>query len=206
MRKAHNFKDITGQKFNRLLVLNRVENDKWGQTLWLCKCDCGGYRVVRGTDLKRNNTKSCGCLHKEGNHKTHGKSHTRLYIVWQDIKQRCQNSKVPCFSYYGEEGKTVCDEWLHDFQAFYDWSMVNGYQENLEIDRIDNTKGYSPENCRWATRKEQSNNTRRNHIIEYKGKKQNLTQWAEELNINYNKLLVRIKRYNWSTERAFTTP
>lgn len=203
--------DLTGQKFGRLTVIERAGSDKYKNAMWLCKCDCEKQAkcVVNGSYLRQGLSQSCGCYNRELNSermKTHGESKTRLYKLWVGMKTRCYNQNRKSYKYYGAEGKAVCDEWKDSFKAFYDWSMSNGYQDNLTIERIDNSKGYSPDNCKWATMKEQSNNTRRNHLIEYKGKKQNLTQWAEELNINYNSLESRVNRLHWDVDRAFKEP
>lgn len=207
------FIDLTGQKFGRLTIIERAENyiAPCGHhtPMWKCKCECGNEYVANPAHLKNGRVKSCGCFNKEKAKKTmtkHGHHNTRLYGVWSVMKQRCYNPKSKAYRLYGAEGKTVCDEWLHDFQAFYDWSMSHGYQKGLEIERIDGTKGYSPENCRWATRKEQANNMRTNHLIEYKGKKQTIAQWAEELNMNVDTLYNRVLRYKWSIEKALETP
>lgn len=209
------FIDLTGQKFGRLTVVERVENYVTPKGIqmpqWKCKCDCGKEKVVRGHDLKRGNTTSCGCLRREKmfeigkNSTTHGHSRERLYRIWADMKSRCYNPNSIKYYIYGAEGKTVCDEWLHDFEAFYKWAMANGYADNLTIERIDGTKGYSPENCRWATKKEQNVNKRNNHLITYNGKTQTLSQWADELGISRAVLYMRINKLHWDIERALTT-
>lgn len=186
--------DLTGQKFGKLVVLERAENDKYNHIKWKCKCECMNVCYVTTSNLKNGRTNSCGCLKKEGNHKTHRKSNTRLYKIWRNMKDRCYNPNNPNYRFYGLEGKTVCDEWLHDFQVFYDWAMAHGYRDDLTIDRIDGTKGYFPDNCRWATRADQVNNRRNNRIIEYKGKRQTAKQLAIELEMNYTTLCYRLNR------------
>ena len=113
----------------------------------------------------------------------HGKYKTRLYRTWSRIKTRCYNKNFQHFKHYGGRGITVCDEWLHDFMAFYDWAISNGYADNLTIDRIDVDGNYEPSNCRWITNEEQQNNRRNNIHLTYKGKTQTITQWANELGI-----------------------
>ena len=159
--------DLTGQRFGRLTVIERYGSNKDGQATWLCQCDCGNQPVVRGGKLRSGHTTSCGCLFVEkrfkGNNMRHGKSHTRLFYVWHDMKRRCYYPKYEHYDRYGGRGISVCDAWLHDFQAFYDWAIANGYDENAPrgkctIDRIDNDKGYSPDNCRWVDAKAQADN------------------------------------------------
>ena len=164
-------KDLTGQQFGRLVVTERAGNDKYYRAMWKCQCDCGEIRVESSSNLLRGLVKSCGCLRSENsrNSITHGKRKTRLYGVWSDMKTRCYNPKTHNYQRYGGRGITVCDEWLNDFQAFYDWAMANGYDENAPymkctIDRIDNDKGYSPDNCRWvdvATQNKNKSNSRK---------------------------------------------
>lgn len=210
-----NYQDLSGCTFGRLKVIERAEDricpNGNHEIQWLCECNCSNHNrvIVRGYSLKNGDTKSCGCLQKEllsKRVKKHGKSNERVFWIWCDIKLRCYNENTRGYNRYGGRGITVCDEWLNDFQAFNDWAMANGYRDDLTIDRIDNNKGYSPDNCRWATPKEQANNRCNNRILEYKGKKQTMKQWAEELNINYSTLKMRINAYHWSVEKALTTP
>lgn len=204
--------DLTGEKFGRLTVLERTDDliQPSGQhkTQWLCKCDCGNEITVTSSNLK-GSTKSCGCYRAEIGYKagknclSHGKSNTRIYHTWEAMKQRCYNPKSQYYKRYGGRGITICDKWLHDFQAFYDWAMSHGYADNLTIDRIDNNKGYSPDNCRWATNIQQHNNQSNNKNLTYNGKTQTLAQWAKEKNIKPTTLAMRLNR-GWSIEKALT--
>lgn len=135
----------------------------------------------------------------------HGLRNTRLFRIWGNMKTRCHNHRSPSFKDYGERGITVCDEWRNDFQAFYDWSMSHGYEDHLTIDRIDNDGNYCPENCRWVNMKEQTRNTRRNHLVEIDGEIRSLIEWCEIFEINYRTVQDRLKR-GWTQEDALMLP
>lgn len=139
-----------------------------------------------------------------GNYK-HGLRNTKLYSVFNNIKQRCYCGSHHAYSYYGKRGIKVCPEWKDDFKAFYDWSMAHGYREGLTIDRIDNNASYSPDNCRWVSMKVQSNNRRSNHIITYNGQSKTIAEWSSIKGINYYTLRDRINKLHWSPERALET-
>ena len=158
--------DLTGQRFGRLVVVERAGSTQRGQATWLCRCDCGNETAVVANSLRRGNTNSCGCIHSEllssRNYK-HGKRHSRLYGVWLGMKERCYNPKHNRYHRYGGRGIAVCDEWRDNFNAFYEWSVANGYDENAPygectIDRIDVDSDYCPENCRWVDLLTQRNN------------------------------------------------
>lgn len=197
--------DLTGKRFNKLVVLYRDENGKGGKSRWRCLCDCGTETTVSGTNLKTGAVKSCGCL-RHMKHDTHHLSNTRLYRIWHMMKNRCYLKNHHAYSDYGARGITVCAEWKDNFEAFYTWAISNGYSENLTIDRIDNNGSYSPTNCRWATRKEQVNNRRSCVLITYNGETKNLMQWCELLNLPYKLIHQRMRLKNISFEEAISIP
>ena len=192
MRKA---KDLTGQRFGRLTVLKCVGSHKTsGAKLWECICDCGNKTIVSASSLtnEHNNTRSCGCLKYEVP-TIHGLSRSRIYAIWKSFRYRCDNPHNPGYYLYGGRGITYCKEWK-DFMTFYSWAMKNGYDQNLTLDRIDVNGNYCPENCRWATPVEQSNNRRDNHNIKINGAVKTLTEWAREYDVNPTTFYNRIKR------------
>lgn len=182
------FENITGKRFGKLVAYAFVDHKSREDAKWLCICDCGNTLVVCLQLLKRGSTKSCGCLRKK-----HKMSDTRIYKLWKAVRYRCNSDEI-----------SLCDRWK-SFDKFYA-DVGEPPHEGARLHRIDRSKGYSPENCRWATRKEQANNRRDNVVIEFEGQSMTLTQWSEALNINRNTLDGRISRYGWTIERAFTTP
>ena len=197
-----NLKNLTGMTFNRLYVIKRVSNDKSGRARWLCKCECGTIKVILGKHLLSRKVQSCGCLQKERVTK-HKMSNSRLYSIYRGMKDRCYNQNMPEYHNYGGRGITICDAWLNDPSSFFKWSLENGYSDDLTIDRKDNDKGYSPENCWWTTEIEQHNNTRRNRYVEYKGEVHTLAEWCRILDLNYSTVKTRLNVLKWSVEEAF---
>lgn len=192
------FCDLTGNRYGRLTVIERVHKPGNNRTFWRCCCDCGNTTIVDARDLKNGHTKSCGCMRRSAQ----GFSNNRIYNIYKKMIERTTNPNCKAYKDYGGRNIKVCDEWLNDFEKFYLWSVNNGYDEGLTIDRIDNGGNYEPDNCRWVTPKVQANNRRSNHNITYNGQTRTMKQWAEILNVNYKTISGRINQYNWPIERA----
>ena len=162
------FIDLTGQKFGRLTAVEKCGKDSSGKnSLWLCTCDCGGTTRATTTHLRNGHTQSCGCLGHErliscGKatqfKPVHGLRKTRIYRIWCGMKSRCYDPNHPKYPLYGSRGIKVCEEWLHNAQAFYDWAVSHNYASDLTIDRINSDGDYEPDNCRWASIAEQNRN------------------------------------------------
>ena len=195
--KRERFDNLVGMKFGMLEVLNReddyVKPSGRKILMWQCRCDCGRIVTVSGECLKYGNTKSCGCK-RRNKFRTHGKSNTRLYEIWTDMKQRCLNPNQKTYKYYGGRGITICKEWIDDFMSFYDWALENWYQDKLTIDRIDVNGGYEPNNCRWVTMETQLGNTRRNHFVEINGESHTIAEWARIYGINPQTINSRLRK------------
>lgn len=205
------FEDLSNKKLGRLLVIKRVENSRFSTTRWLCKCDCGNELIVFGCHLRSGHTRSCGCISKEiirqAEHKPkHGLIKTRIYKIWNGIRNRTniKTANKEMYKNYSGRGIKICDEWK-EFINFYNWSMANGYKENLTIDRIDNNGDYEPSNCRWTTWKKQQNNKRNNVIIEFNNEKHTLEEWNDKKGFTKGLIRNRLRR-GWSIERALNTP
>lgn len=198
------FKDLTGQRFGRLTVLYRLHNCHKKRVHWLCHCDCGKLVEVQSGHLLSSHTKSCGCLSTDKSIQrstTHGKSNSKLYKLYYNIKARCYNKNSVSYKYYGARGIKICSEWLNDFMSFYNWAMNTNYQEGLTIDRIDTDGNYEPNNCRWATPEQQAKNRRSNRIYTINGETHCVVEWCEILGLNYWTVIRRIDR-GWSIEQA----
>lgn len=187
--------DLTGKRFGKLTVVKRDSSKK--TTTWLCRCDCGNETFVRRDHLLNGNTRSCGCA-RIGHGGTRKGSDQRLYRIWHNMRHRCLNRHFVDYPRYGARGITVCEEWAtsDSFPAFRDWAFANGYAANLTLDRINNNKGYSPDNCRWATLEQQNSNKRTNRTINGK----TVMQWSKAFGLPYNTLRNRLARRGWNPE------
>lgn len=213
LKQRYNYLDLSGRKFGRLTCIKDVGRAKGSNVLWLCKCECGNESIVRSGKLMNGHTQSCGCLQKERcitTHTTHSLSRdqkgnrSKLYHVWDGIKQRCSNPKSTFYQDYGGRGILVCEEW-NDYPNFHEWATGNGYREGLTIERKDVNKGYSPDNCCWITRLQQSRNKRNSCKLTFRGKTKLLIDWAQEIGVDSAALRLRMKR-GWSVEKTLTQP
>lgn len=195
---------LIGQVYGRLTVIEAaddlVSQSGYHTVMWKCQCECGNVVIVRGKSLKGGVTKSCGCWQREGLAARASKHHgfgSRLYAVWDSMRQRCNNPKHHAYANYGGRGIKICDEW-DDYSSFHQWAARTGYDENAPrgmytLDRIDVDGEYSPKNCRWADMRNQANNRRNSIHLEYAGENLALTEWAERINVDYTTLWNRYK-------------
>jgi hypothetical protein len=191
---AHNFQDLTGQTFTRLFVLWQTVKNRHGHPQWVCVCCCGRSVITSTNCLRTKHTQSCGCLKKERisqAQKTHGKSKSPEYTVWNHMRQRCLDPSNPSFKNYGGRGITICAEWQNSFETFLG-DMGERPTKAHTLERLDNNGGYSPDNCAWRTMKEQLRNTRRNHMLALYGKTQCTAVWAKDVGIHVGTIHSRL--------------
>jgi hypothetical protein len=179
--------EYIGKRFNKWVILEYAGMNVYKSRMFICQCDCGNIKTTSIASLLNGKSRSCGCIRIElfkqratthGLHKRHG-----LYLTWCSMINRCENPNNRRFEHYGAKGISVCKEWRTDYKSFYDWSISNGWAKGLSIERIENNKGYSPENCKWTPRGEQSYNKTNVPLIEHNGKKLCAQHWGKELNI-----------------------
>lgn len=207
---------MIGFRSHRLFVIGKSrKKGKDGSAFWLCRCDCGTVKSVSGVSLRRRATKSCGCLIKETARKTalrvlryaaitHGQSRTATYSSWLTMRRRCYDKAFRDYETYGKRGITVCDRWVNSFENFLE--DMGPRPRGRTLDRIDNSKGYCADNCRWATHRTQMNNTRGNKYLTYGGKTQSMADWVRELGLNYYRVRGRINICKWPTWKALELP
>lgn len=201
---------LIGQKFDLLLVTTQCGRAKDGRPLWFCSCDCGSRILVSSKALKTRHTRSCGCLGRDAEHRdaarqrasSHGLIYLREYKVWATMKSRCRNPKVGCYASYGARDITVCERW-DKFENFIE--DMGRAPAGMSLDRIDNNRGYSPDNCGWATRIEQARNRRDNRIITHAGISRTLQEWANAVGISRERISDRLKT-GWAVADALETP
>jgi hypothetical protein len=210
MKRAHNFKDLTGKQFNNLTVLGFLRTNK-NHSIWKCKCVCGKEVKIPRPDLISGRRKSCGCarsaiahinrhadictekcIQKNSIKKNEPINHRdRLYVIWNGIKTRCKYSSSKSYKNYGGRGIRLCEEWLN-FRNFRSWALASGYSSDLQIDRVNNDGNYEPENCRWVTRKQNQRNRRNNLSVTIGDITKPLIEWCEIYGYSYVTIKSRI--------------
>lgn len=200
--------DLSGDRFGRLLAIKLLPKRlNSAKRHWLCRCVCGQSVAVETSALRSGKTQSCGCLQRERASlisKTHGMSSSPTWRSWRSMLARCTDVNHIRFEDWGGRGIDVDPRWM-SFESFLS-DMGTRPSNNHTIERRENDKGYWPWNCRWATHKEQANNTRRSVFLEFNGECKTLTQWCEQLDLNYWAVRSRLVRFGWSVDRALTTP
>ncbi len=195
-------RDLTGKRFGRQIAISVAGKNKYGNFYWLCKCDCGNEHIVPSGKLLQGKSKSCGCLAKEIHIKqlekhgitTGGKP--RTFTIWNGMKARCYNPKSTSYKRYGKRGITICDEWIGEngFMNFHNWAMANGYDDNFEIDRIDNDGNYSPENCHWIPKHENRVKQRHTRFINAGGCCYSVSEWCKRFGISKSTAYKRLNK------------
>ena len=201
--------DLTGKTFGRWAVVSRGPNTEQGQATWCCRCECGTEKTIQGNALRSGTSRSCGCLTVEANVRRTKHGHcsgpkpSTTYFTWAGMVARCTNPGNSHFPHYGGRGIKVCERW----QTFENFLADMGEKPGprMSVERIDNSKGYSPENCRWATDAEQARNRRNNRHLTLGRKTQTMADWAEELGIHPATLSDRV-RTGMTDQEALTSP
>lgn len=199
--------DLTGQRFGFLTVVGLDGIRTNGASYWRCRCDCGAEPTVRGSNLRRGDTKSCGCKKQEFRRAymvTHGLSQSPEFVAWSNMKSRCLNPKCPGYKRYGGRGIRICDEWLNSFETFFaDMGPRPGAEYSIE--RKDSNGNYEPGNCVWATCDEQARSRRTSVLLTFRGETLSVEEWGRRLNISGAAIRHRIRRLKWTVEQTLTT-
>lgn len=194
--------EIIGRKKGKLTIESFSHKEPHGKRIWNCRCDCGGLLQISHAHFVK--LKSCGCLRLQVNPAlTHGMSNTSEYSIWHGVRKRCLCPTDQAYSRYGGRGVGLCEEWTNSFEAFY--KDMGPRPAGKTLDRIDNNKGYSKENCRWADWKSQHRNKRTNHLLTVDGVTKCITEWSEQTGIRKDTLRRRISVYGWTPEEAVKT-
>ena len=198
--------DLANKIFGKLKVISFSHIGNHHKSYWNCECSCGVKKAIDRNSIVRGRTISCGCNKnqktRERNYK-HGKTGTKVYRIWKNMKVRCYSKNNHHYNNYGNRGIKICDKWRNSFPEFFK-DMGEPPTKVHSIERIDNNGDYTPENCKWATPYEQSRNSRQNNCITFKGETLCLTDWAKKIKMNRATLLSRINRNKWPIERALT--
>lgn len=195
---------VPGQRFGKLVVIQEFYIFRHGrqERMVKCLCDCGKETVQRIVNIFTT-VSSCGCNRgKNKGIKGHGYSKTSIYHIYLRMVFRCYNKNNKDYKYYGERGISVYKEWIDNPKLFCEWAFKNGYQKGLTIERIDNNKNYTPENCTFITRARQVNNMRSNIIIDYQNEKMSMADFCHKYNLRYQRFHDRIIKLNWTIEKA----
>ena len=205
-RSRRENKDLVGQVFERLTVIEYIGRNNLGKNVWKCLCQCGTYKNIVQGSLITGLTRSCGCLYKETRQgrRVHGKCGTSIYIIYNNMIRRCYNIKDNHYHNYGGRGIKVCDRWLESFQNFYD-DMGDPPSKDHSLDRIDNDGDYCPENCRWADNITQANNKTDTKYVDYEGERVPLSILCRKKNVPYKLIYDRL-RWGWDLDKALNTP
>lgn len=206
-KRGNRFQDVSGKKFGRLLVIGLSDMSPGrGEARWLCKCQCGNYRIVRGGHLRSGHTGSCGCQHAEmrtsGFRLSHGYANSRLYGRWKAMIQRCHNPNSVSYIDYGARGIRVCKRWML-FANFLE-DMGEPPTARHQLDRFPNPNGdYKPGNVRWATPEENQRNKRSNRLLTFDGQTLCVAAWSEKTGISQTTIRFRLKS-GWPIERILS--
>lgn len=204
--------DLIGERFGRLTVIEKGGYLYGNRRAWLCACECGETKVIYGASLRQGKTRSCGCLKDEVSgaligaaSRTHGEGHNKTieYNSWVSMRQRCLNPNNPAYKDYGGRGIKICDRW-NKYENFLA-DMGRKPDSSYSIERVENNKGYSPENCKWATMEEQCNNRRSNTLITFNGKTATLAMWSKESGTPVERIIKRIST-GWNIKDALFKP